>query len=1429
MDVTWRRDLTCPITLDLFRDPVTVPCCGKAFERRALQESLTRRPQCPTCNGNLRDFPVMTAAKNVVLAALVATFEEPPPVSVPAPRTHQWSCMAVPITAKNTLCEITLTLENAKFQTRPSLFIALLDRSGSMSGRPAAQVAQALKYIETLAGRNPQVILVMLTYGSDCTEIKEASDYKIEGGTDFLQAFQYTAQVLKRYMFSEQPQDAALVNNVSSVTIAMMTDGQHCGNKNTLALDITEILRRAWPLGPLSVHTVGFSNSCDRDLLENIRKAGSVEGLFRYSDPNDDDDTLCQKLTDIFEISSRGASVPLTLQFGNAPECKVSFAVNRHGSGTHRQFLDLQTLDHLQVSVTSTVDSKTIIPLQVCPPTSAVWQRFLRYQVDQMAERAILLNQQQHLAQSLRNLACCLLVQQIKAIAVHTTDEDTQQQLQFIEQQIEQLRVGKAVNLHRLGDLRFSSLFAGQVRPKHVAPNLVSVQTLPPPPTYLDDKPYNEHRLKRYSRRPDRANRNELQQEIVKRLVDCVSPDLQAVLDHVTLEDVMFLDDDGNNAVMLAAYCGHSETIKILLKQFPHLDLEVKNPEQETAVTLAVKKRGFHHTLGVLLEAGASIPRIKSLERYALARNFYVTADILSHAGDGQLTVDETMKPEVVSYIFDRVCKSGKPFDATQFLQVALAKKIKPMAQQLIDDFKAAPTLAMLLQYGLPPKPDAEDTPFYLEVCQLLVEAKPRLLQELTPQQESVVLMAAQKGSLPHVKYFLDQGAPLDTQNDKGNTPLYVAAFMGYPCIVEELINRGAALEQANFKGSTPLFAACTRGSIKVAEHLILRGANVMHLNENGDSVILLACRNKQADLLTFLLHFVDDAFLNHRAHIDGFNAVMACAEQNAADCLQVLFNSGMNLNQVTASDNPILQSATALHIASYYNRLAVLQKALELGADPNIPDAQGQTPLHLAVIQGNLEIIQVLMKHNAKMLADRMGCTPLMYARDRAEVRKLLVDPLLDVLMSFCKDDALKHLESEACRLLQENTGVPGCLEKAQVVDIMDYDQGTPLLAATIHGKLLLVKTLLELYANPRHANVHGMTPQLYAQWSRNIRLKNLLADEQKDHMDEALPLRRLQQMASKSTLDAQILFMTGCPVNYSPVNDSGISLRMSTFVNTPMLRTWPLPLHAQMLDYVYNHPRMSDMNRIFDAKVMTVQKVAQGCVLSAQHLMALNVYTNTRDLNLAINYGLFNCSEGITPLPEILGDSDVQVLQTRGLWQKKLTTPLWEYASTLFQALQTLPFFRGEVYVGAPTAVRKLYTPGTEFCWNHFASASSLWKVAVDNVPSFSSNSKKGVVFIIKSQTGRCVADYVQFPYDAEVIFLPGTWFRVSNWYHGDVIALGQENIREQTFGVKMQDKERLPMSELMESDKSLIIELVEILKPVSSPATETRVLQN
>lgn len=60
-----RSDLTCPIDLELFSDPIVVPCCTKSFNRLTLTQhlNLNHNKKCPLCKQDLTDFDPLSAQK----------------------------------------------------------------------------------------------------------------------------------------------------------------------------------------------------------------------------------------------------------------------------------------------------------------------------------------------------------------------------------------------------------------------------------------------------------------------------------------------------------------------------------------------------------------------------------------------------------------------------------------------------------------------------------------------------------------------------------------------------------------------------------------------------------------------------------------------------------------------------------------------------------------------------------------------------------------------------------------------------------------------------------------------------------------------------------------------------------------------------------------------------------------------------------------------------------------------------------------------------------------------------------------------------------------------------------------------------------------------------------------------------------------------
>lgn len=84
------------------------------------------------------------------------------------------------------------------------------------------------------------------------------------------------------------------------------------------------------------------------------------------------------------------------------------------------------------------------------------------------------------------------------------------------------------------------------------------------------------------------------------------------------------------------------------------------------------------------------------------------------------------------------------------------------------------------------------------------------------------------------------------------------------------------------------------------------------------------------------------------------------------------------------------------LHIAVYTKRFDIAQLLLDKGADINVKNPLGLTPLHYAVYHATPKEVELLIKRGADVNArDNEGKTPLALAKgyDRDEVVKLLRD----------------------------------------------------------------------------------------------------------------------------------------------------------------------------------------------------------------------------------------------------------------------------------------------------------------------------------------------------------------------------------------------------------------------------------------------------
>ncbi|MGC2523437.1 MAG: ankyrin repeat domain-containing protein [Stellaceae bacterium] len=144
---------------------------------------------------------------------------------------------------------------------------------------------------------------------------------------------------------------------------------------------------------------------------------------------------------------------------------------------------------------------------------------------------------------------------------------------------------------------------------------------------------------------------------------------------------------------------------------------------------------------------------------------------------------------------------------------------------------------------------------------------------------------------------------------------------------------------------------------------------------------------------------------------------------------------------------------------AAYYDNVAraaaqndaeAVRKLVGGGAgNPNQVDDQSRTAMHIAAINGNLQIIAILIKADAKLNpVDQLGDTPLHLAADRNQ--------------------------TEAAKLL---------LDSGAEVDPQNKDGMTPLMIAANRGNLELVRALLAKGANPGKTDYTGRDALGWAQ----------------------------------------------------------------------------------------------------------------------------------------------------------------------------------------------------------------------------------------------------------------------------------------------------------------------------------------------------------
>jgi hypothetical protein len=227
---------------------------------------------------------------------------------------------------------------------------------------------------------------------------------------------------------------------------------------------------------------------------------------------------------------------------------------------------------------------------------------------------------------------------------------------------------------------------------------------------------------------------------------------------------------------------------------------------------------------------------------------------------------------------------------------------------------------------------------------------------------------------------------PLNSKIRPEAKPLYHAAFIGFPEIVERLSHDYPQHVNAiSGPGGTALHPASVEGHVEIARLLLKCGADVDARGTLDMSPLQLASAHGRLNAVQCLLdHGADVNFQDE----DHRTPLSLAVDSGHVEIVRALLEHDADLNFRYHNERTLLHNA---FLYDHPNGDSLVRLLLEHGADPNSRDNNRQTPLHLAssgwddfdpVSPFRLEIARIMLAYGANVDAeDEEGRTPLQVA----------------------------------------------------------------------------------------------------------------------------------------------------------------------------------------------------------------------------------------------------------------------------------------------------------------------------------------------------------------------------------------------------------------------------------------------------------------
>ncbi|CAG2235597.1 unnamed protein product [Mytilus edulis] len=356
------------------------------------------------------------------------------------------------------------------------------------------------------------------------------------------------------------------------------------------------------------------------------------------------------------------------------------------------------------------------------------------------------------------------------------------------------------------------------------------------------------------------------------------------------------------------------------------------------------------------------------------------------------------------------------------------------------------------------------------------------------------LVAAVQHGHIDICHLLIDGGSDINAYDSKlQRNALQYAVIAKRFDFFELLLKHKPKLDHCDHKGRTIFHRVCAIQEPKYLKKLFHSGFSITtslmdQETDDGLTPVIISCQNGNAEQLKELL---ENGASVRTTDKTGKNALHYCADNLETQCAEMLLMREESLIHVQDE-----QGFTPLHMAVIGGNVPLLKLLVRKGADVDILDADGHTPSHWATVCTHLEILDVLIEQDAELSkCDNHNAYPIHYAaqmngRDNGhsdtKIGEKVLKKLLDsgIPCDVLDKDRRQPLLWAASAALHcaASRGHSDCVDKLKKlgaeVNVADTNGCTALFYAITLGNKECTRLLLKYGADPNHKDTRGRTP---------------------------------------------------------------------------------------------------------------------------------------------------------------------------------------------------------------------------------------------------------------------------------------------------------------------------------------------------------------